>query len=102
MEIQGAELVFKSYLMIPAVDRTRIEIQDGEKYHYSAWDDLFNMFGEGDTPEDAVNMLSEILEDYFDYIIDCSEDRIRKHRDVIVDFVSRQGRSSELCLTSQL
>ena len=90
MDIQGVKSVFRSYLVSSLEGRIRIELQDGEKHRYCAWDELFYMFGEGDTPEKAVRVLSETLEDYLDYIIDCDdEDRIRKHRDSIVVFVSK-------------
>ncbi len=97
MDRQGAEVTFKEYMA--RLREVRLCIQEDADYCCIAWDDVFNLFGEGSSSAEAQQMLEETLEDYLTVVLDCSEETIRKHVDLIVDLVSNEE-GEDQCLSA--
>ncbi len=74
MEIRHAKHIFTEYMRVREVCAPYRDSDDPSKF--IVWDRLFKVWGEGATPLEAADDLNYALKDYFDAVLDSSEDVI--------------------------
>lgn len=80
--MDAAATIFEGYQKCPSF-RSEPNIDGPTKC--IAYDELFKVFGEGETPEEVLADLEDALRAYFELVLASDPDDIRAHVDTIVD-----------------
>lgn len=96
MERGGAENIFKQYAR-----HQKIEVRREAVSGFLARDCVFDVFGEGVTREAALTDLDAALEDYFDAVLGCDEEVVRRNVALAVSVISFKEEGFQ-CQTTSL